>query len=764
MRNRIYFLWAIVSLLSIWSCKDDTKTPIISIHVTPETLHLAKGDRQEVTAEPVPSDADPAEKPFKWESGDTHIATVTSSGLVTAVSAGSTEITVKAQLNANVEKKIPVTVSDTSIPLTAIRVSPETVTLDIDEKRQITATPEPSDATGVSFSWSSSDRNIVAVTTSGLVTGKAGGTATITVKSGGIEKAIPVTVNHPPFIITIGATAYEVDTVECREVAPGVKWFKFRLPEFTNGFGTLGKGLVVNSLEIDLSLPGNKVEVCSASPATLGNVERPTAMYARKKSEYNAAGRKPVAVMNAGYFMMGEVGQTYNYEQGRSWGTEVENGMFIQKAMPGWELSLVIDDNGMPHTGTIGYSATADINGANPFPLTTVNHYADGGELVLFNNMANSYPTDSAFAWSPNNPSIMVPLSGPAGGWKVNERMEFTVIAGTDANVYTVIPAAVPSGGKDFNGEGAILVGNGRLLLPSETSLSFNPAFGKQNITATNQGAYWDLTTTGADPYIFTTALTGSVGTPNAITLTFEYQSTAAINDAQIFYGKPGATGGVSTPENLQLQATGTLDANNAALWHTFTLDLMEAVNTHGWGKIGHTLRLDPGGIAGRHLLIRNIKINLTTDSGGNSAATSREFLENLTEGDVVGSQINLTLDGQPLPGNRPNICGAERYVLQNGHPTNNNWDEAYPRTSAGYSQDGKKIYLLVIDGRQANYSVGATTGQMAYIMKALGAHTAINMDGGGSSCMVVDGEIKNKPSDGSERAVGNGIMVTVNK
>lgn len=70
------------------------------------------------------------------------------------------------------------------------------------------------------------------------------------------------------------------------------------------------------------------------------------------------------------------------------------------------------------------------------------------------------------------------------------------------------------------------------------------------------------------------------------------------------------------------------------------------------------------------------------------------------------------------------------------------------------------KAYLVVIDGRQSNFSVGTTTGQVGHILKALGAYSAVNLDGGGSSAIVVNGEVKNKPSDPNEWAVANGIMV----
>ena len=138
---------------------------------------------------------------------------------------------------------------------------------------------------------------------------------------------------------------------------------------------------------------------------------------------------------------------------------------------------------------------------------------------------------------------------------------------------------------------------------------------------------------------------------------------------------------------------------------------------------------------------------------------SSGSFLDKLKIGDKVEVTMEIKSSNQPVPGKRLNIIGFQSVILQGGIP-NNTWNEAHPRTAVGWSQDGKKIYLIVVDGRRTNYSTGTTTGQLGTILKALGAYTAVNLDGGGSSCMVVNGEVKNKSSDSSERAVGNGLIV----
>jgi hypothetical protein len=80
------------------------------------------------------------------------------------------------------------------------------------------------------------------------------------------------------------------------------------------------------------------------------------------------------------------------------------------------------------------------------------------------------------------------------------------------------------------------------------------------------------------------------------------------------------------------------------------------------------------------------------------------------------------------------------------------------PRTAVGQLADGR-ILLLVADGRSSR-SVGLTNRQLANQMVRLGAVTAMALDSGGSSTMAFDGNVLNHPSDGSERAVSDALMV----
>jgi len=87
------------------------------------------------------------------------------------------------------------------------------------------------------------------------------------------------------------------------------------------------------------------------------------------------------------------------------------------------------------------------------------------------------------------------------------------------------------------------------------------------------------------------------------------------------------------------------------------------------------------------------------------------------------------------------------------------------PRTTIGVTQNGRWMMLVTVDGRQSGYSEGVTFAELANLMISLGVYSAINLDGGGSSTMVIEGIngkpfILNSPIDelvsGKERAVAN--------
>ena len=106
---------------------------------------------------------------------------------------------------------------------------------------------------------------------------------------------------------------------------------------------------------------------------------------------------------------------------------------------------------------------------------------------------------------------------------------------------------------------------------------------------------------------------------------------------------------------------------------------------------------------------------------------------------------------------------------LNNGRLAPAPGGEAQPRTAVGIGNNDKLLILVVVDGRQPGYSQGVTLAELAQILKDNGAYHAINLDGGGSSTLVVEGamsrpKVLNSPVNhrlpGMQRAVGNHLGI----
>ncbi len=111
---------------------------------------------------------------------------------------------------------------------------------------------------------------------------------------------------------------------------------------------------------------------------------------------------------------------------------------------------------------------------------------------------------------------------------------------------------------------------------------------------------------------------------------------------------------------------------------------------------------------------------------------------------------------------------GGTNLLYLNGTPRIYNDAVREPRTMIGYTSD-KKVYLVVVDGRQSGYSVGMTIDELVAVMGSLGINSATNLDGGGSSTMVLKNsggmfEVVNRYSDASPRAVANAIAIKLNQ
>lgn len=81
------------------------------------------------------------------------------------------------------------------------------------------------------------------------------------------------------------------------------------------------------------------------------------------------------------------------------------------------------------------------------------------------------------------------------------------------------------------------------------------------------------------------------------------------------------------------------------------------------------------------------------------------------------------------------------------------------PRTAIGYTKDNDLV-LVAVDGREGS-SIGLTLVELANLMKSLGCTNAINLDGGGSTVMYVNGQIVNRPNQTGGIALSNALVIT---
>ncbi|MFL5319742.1 MAG: phosphodiester glycosidase family protein, partial [Myxococcaceae bacterium] len=145
------------------------------------------------------------------------------------------------------------------------------------------------------------------------------------------------------------------------------------------------------------------------------------------------------------------------------------------------------------------------------------------------------------------------------------------------------------------------------------------------------------------------------------------------------------------------------------------------------------------------------------TDTADTSASGNLAFGVGRTE--LYEPSTILTFDSTWMKG----VVSGHPLLVKNGTalaPASTGLCLRNPRTAVGLSQDKKTLILAVVDGRQS-FSVGMTCAELATLMKGLGAYTAMNLDGGGSSAMYLSGTgIVNSPSDGSERVTGNQLAI----
>lgn len=163
----------------------------ISLNKT--STSIQRGSTETLTATVTPNNA--TDRTVTWTSSNPSVATVNSSGVVTAVNVGNATITATTNDGTNLSASCTVTVYWFAV--TGITVTPASATIFVGNTTTLTANVTPANASNQSVTWSSSNTNVATVNANGVVTGVSEGVATITATTadGGYTATATITVN-----------------------------------------------------------------------------------------------------------------------------------------------------------------------------------------------------------------------------------------------------------------------------------------------------------------------------------------------------------------------------------------------------------------------------------------------------------------------------------------------------------------------------------------------------------------------------------------
>lgn len=180
---------------------------------------------------------------------------------------------------------------------------------------------------------------------------------------------------------------------------------------------------------------------------------------------------------------------------------------------------------------------------------------------------------------------------------------------------------------------------------------------------------------------------------------------------------------------------------------NTLTYRLSGSVKRGGWMQLANGASLAAGG-------------------------RSRSYLESIARnGGVVRivrklspdrGKIRTVVGGWPRIIREGKVDAQDADILEGTFPRFSS--TRHPRTAVGFSKDSTKLILMTVDGRRESDS-GMSLVELGQAMLSLGAFEAMAFDGGGSTTMLVNGEVMNHPSDATgERAVGSALLIVLDR
>ena len=191
-------------IVSVESNNSTSIIPVSDLSLNQTSLTLTEGETATLTATVAPDNA--TDKTVTWTTGIAAVATVSASGLVTAIGNGNTLITAYAG-NLHVSCEVFVNKKDVNVPVESVVLNKTTLSLQPGWTETLVATVFPENATDKKVTWSTGNTAVVTVDENGKVTAVASGSATVTAIAGSKSASCTVTVDDT----TVPVTAISLD-------------------------------------------------------------------------------------------------------------------------------------------------------------------------------------------------------------------------------------------------------------------------------------------------------------------------------------------------------------------------------------------------------------------------------------------------------------------------------------------------------------------------------------------------------------------------
>jgi uncharacterized protein YjdB len=423
-----------VTAVAVATCSQ-SPAPVATVRVTPNTASLTPGQYTPLTAVALDSMGNQLTgQPITWTSSNTSIATVSSSGIVTAVAVGAAVITATSGSVSGVSH---VTVAAASpAPVASVTVSPASTSLTVGGTAQLSATDKDANGNvlgGRSVTWSSSNSSAATVSTGGEVTAVAAGSATITATSGGKTGTATVSVSAaavasvkvtpatssltPGQTVQLTATAY--DGSGNALTGRSVTWSSSAAAVATVSGSGLVTAATVGTAKITATIGGQS----GSSSITVGPAPVAAVSVTPTQASIGVGGTQQLAAKATSASGTTVSGVTYTWSSSNSGMASVSSSGLVTGVAAG-SATITVSASGKTATANITVTgSTGSTGGAGygnqPSGATTISERAfnalseDGWPSpLLYNGGQGAIVTDAS---APKSPSNVLQVTFPAG-------------------------------------------------------------------------------------------------------------------------------------------------------------------------------------------------------------------------------------------------------------------------------------------------------------------------------------------------------------